>query len=126
MDYRYYFGRRDLCTLYVEHVRTKHGVSKIVFDGYSDKPSTKDHEHSRRSCAEIHCKVSTKVNIKQDVFLSSSGNKSRFIDILSVYLKRAGNLVIKCEEDADTEIVGCAVDVAKILQQFSFLLPRVN
>ena len=23
----------DLCNLYVKHVRTKHGVSKIVFDG---------------------------------------------------------------------------------------------
>ena len=30
-----------------------------------------------------------------------------------VYLGRAGNLVIKCEEEADIEIVRCVVDVAK-------------
>ena len=33
--------------------------------------------------------------------------------MLSDYLTRAGNIVIKCEEDADTEIVRCAIDVAK-------------
>ena len=105
------------CNLYVKHVRTKNGVSKIVFDGYIDKPSTKDRVHNRRimnkgGCAEVHCKISTKVNIKQNVFLSSGDNKSRFIDMLPDYLTRAGNLVIKCE-DADTDIVRCAVDVAK-------------
>ena len=108
----------ELCNLYVNHIKIKYGASKIVSDGYGDKPSTKDHNHTRRSmnkrgCAEVHCDVLTKENIKQDVFLSSCANKSRFIDMLSDYLARAGNIVIKCEEDRDTEIVRCAIDVAK-------------
>ena len=108
----------ELCNLYVNHIRTSHGVSNIVFDGYNDKPSTKDHEHTRRSmnkrgCAEVKFDVSTKVTIKQDVFLSSNTNKSRFINMLSNYLIGASNKVIKCDEDADTEIVKCALNVAE-------------
>ena len=113
----------ELCLQYVNHVKKNHGVGKVVFDGYSDKPSTKDHEHTRRtltrkgSAGPRHNSVlfnaATKVLMKQDKFLLSGENKSRFIDMLSGYLTRAGNDVVQCKNDADTEIVKCALDVAK-------------
>ncbi|KAG1671662.1 hypothetical protein GQR58_016344 [Nymphon striatum] len=81
---------REVCDLYVNHIKSKYGIGTIVFDGYMDGPSTKDHEHTRRSlnkrrCADVQCDLSTK----------------------------SGNKVIKCDEDADTEIVRCALYVAE-------------
>ncbi|KAG1693168.1 Prolyl 4-hydroxylase subunit alpha-2 [Nymphon striatum] len=81
---------REVCDLYVNHIKSKYGIGTIVFDGYMDGPSTKDHEHARRSinkrrCADVQCDLSTK----------------------------SGNKVIKCDEDADTEIVRCALYVAE-------------
>ena len=99
----------DVCKHYVKYVRKNYGTCNIVFDGYSEGPSTKDHEHvrrnaSKRSNTEVHCNVTNKINIKQDVFLANNTNKSRFIDMLSSYLREAGNTVVGCKEDADTEI----------------------
>ena len=53
-----------------------------------------------------------KCSIKQDVFLAISVNKSRFITILLKNLQRTGNKVVECEEDADTHIVRCALELA--------------
>ena len=80
----------DVCKLYVDHITSKQGISTIVFDGYSHTPSNKDLKHTRRSInkrgsVDVQRNVSTKVSIKQDVPLSSSTNKSRFIDMLSSY-----------------------------------------
>ncbi|KAG1649449.1 Heparan sulfate 2-O-sulfotransferase 1 [Nymphon striatum] len=68
---------REVCDLYVNHIKSKYGIGTIVFDGYMDGPSTKDHEHARRSinkrrCADVQCDLSTKVNLKQDVFYRAS------------------------------------------------------
>ena len=108
----------DVCRLYVDHIASKCGISTIVFDGCSDTRSTKVHELARRTinkrgCVDAQCNVSTKVNIKQDVLLSNSTNKSRFIDMLSGYLIKSGNKVINSDEDADTEIARCALYVAE-------------
>ena len=92
----------DVCKLYVDHIASKCGISTIVFDECSDTLSTKVHELARRTinnrgCVDAQCNVSTKVNIKQDVLLSNSTNKSRFIDILSGYLIKSGNKVMKMQ-----------------------------
>ena len=63
--------------------------------------------------------AATKVLMKQDKFFLSGENKSRFIDLLSEYLTRAGNDVVQCKSDADTEIVKCALDVSKTGRQFN-------
>ena len=89
-----------------------------MFGGYSDTPSTKDHEHARRNinkrgCIEFQCNVSTKVNTKQDVFPSNSTSKSRFIDMSSSYLIKSGKKVTNSDEDADTEIARCALHVTE-------------
>ena len=53
------------------------------------------------------------LNIKQDVFLSNSTSKSRFIDMLSSYLIMSGNKVINSDEDADTETARYALHVSE-------------
>ena len=53
-----------------------------------------------------------KCSIKQDVFLANGANKSRFITVLSKNLRRTGNKVVECEEDADTHIVRCTLELA--------------
>ena len=116
MAYKRTFG--DVCKLYVDHITSEHGIRTIAFDGYINTRSTKDHEYARRrinnrGCADVQCNVSTKVNIKQDVFPSNDTNKSRFIDILSSYLIKSRHKVIKTDGDADTEIARCAVNVAE-------------
>ena len=88
----------DVCKLYVDHITSEHGIRTIAFDGCINIRSTKDHEYARRrisnrGCADVQCNVSTKVNIKQDVFLSNCTNKSGFIDMLSSYLINSGNKV---------------------------------
>lgn len=47
---------QDIVKQYVSYVRCKYGTCCIVFDGYKQGPSIKDHEHQRRvkkSCADI-------------------------------------------------------------------------
>ena len=107
---------RDVSKLYVDNITSKHDISTIIFDGYSNAPSTKDHEPARKSinksgCVDVQCNVSTKVNIKQGVFLSISSNKSRFMYMLSSYLIKSGKKLINSDEDAETEIARCAVHV---------------
>jgi len=61
----------------------------------------------------FRCNDESQRKAKQDVFLRSSGNKSRFIGMLSTYLTEARITVIKCVEDADTQIAKSALDVAR-------------
>ena len=112
----------DLCASLLETFASfmwiKHDISTIVFDGYSIAPSTKDHEHARKDinkwgCVDVQCNVSTKVNIKQGVFLSVSTSKSRFIDILSSYLIKSGKELLNSDEDAETEIARCTLHVVE-------------
>ena len=106
----------EVCERYVRYVANKYKTCTIVFDGYDHGLSTKDHEHTRRSAKQSNTEVdftdSTKCRIKQDVFLSNSTNKSRFIIALSNKLRESGITVVECEEDADTHIVGCALQLA--------------
>ena len=46
----------DIAQQYVSYIRAKYGASGIVFDGYEQGPSIKDHEHQlrvARTCADI-------------------------------------------------------------------------
>lgn len=38
----------EIIRKYQDYVRSRYGTSTVIFDGYEDGPSTKDHEHSRR------------------------------------------------------------------------------
>ena len=73
----------------------------IVFDGYSDKPSTKDITHQRRSrgkqYATIHFTSVMKVKGKKEDFLSNLKNKKRFIDMLIHHFIENGITVVQAE-----------------------------
>ena len=73
------------------------------------------HHTKCKSSTELiqhHFTESMKCSIKQDVFLANGANKSRFITMLLKNLQRAGNKVVECQEDADTQIVRCALELA--------------
>ena len=80
-----------------------------MFDGYEAGPTTKDHEHLRRSLkkrgvAEITFNKETKVKMNQEAFLSNEKNKAQFVKMLSEFLIEDGQMVRNCKEYADTEI----------------------
>ena len=67
---------------YSVYVTRKYGRAIIVFDGYSDKPSTKDCAHMRKSGGTIgvtvHFTSSMPLQTKKEEFLSNKPNKQRF------------------------------------------------
>ena len=47
---------KEIAMQYVRYVQAKYGYACIIFDGYNQGPSIKDHEHQRRvtkMCADI-------------------------------------------------------------------------
>jgi len=58
--------------------------------------------------------VNMECSTKQNEFLANPKNKSQFIEQLAQKLKEANISTIVAEEDADTEVVGRAIDVPKI------------
>jgi len=53
------------------------------------------------------------LTIAQSSFLSNQQNKSRFIKMLSIYLKNNGYTVLQAADDADTMIVNETILKAK-------------
>lgn len=101
---------QDIVKQYVSYVRCKYGTCCIVFDGYKQGPSIKDHEHQRRvkkSCADIQVVESMEAYVNQETFLTNEGNKAQFITLLSQYLECDGQTVFNSTGDADTMIVSC-------------------
>ncbi|XP_065911780.1 uncharacterized protein [Dysidea avara] len=106
---------QDIVKQYVSYVRAKYGNCCIVFDGYKQGPSIKDHEHERRvkkACADIQLIESMEANVNQETFLSNEGNKAQFISLLSCYLKSDAQAVHNSPGDADTMIAACALQMA--------------
>ena len=96
---------------------SKFGQCAVVFDGYEGGPSTKDHEHCRRSVknrgtVEFIFNEEAKVKVNQEAFISNEKNKTRFIKMHSKFLTASRQTVRNCK-DADTEIVKCAIDFAE-------------
>jgi len=105
----------DIVKQYVSYVHGKYGSCCIVFDGYRQGPSIKDHEHERRlkkACADVQLIESMEANVNQEVFLSNEGNKSQFISLLSRYLHSDGQSVHNSAGDTDTIIVAKALQIA--------------
>ena len=90
---------------YSEYLISKYGLCTIVFDGYDNGPSIKDHEHMRK------CKTTSAfvkivphalvVHKDQHILLSNEKNKSQFIHLfptifvsaVSVYFKVSGTQI---------------------------------
>ena len=100
------------------YVIRKYGRAIVVFDGYSDKPSTKDCAYMRRSGGTIgvtvHFTSSMALHTKKEEFLSNKHNKQRLIALLSQRLEQAGCEIHQARGDADVLIVQTAfTSVAK-------------
>ena len=89
------------------YLSKNYGVCCDVFDGY-EEPSTKDHEHQRRSVklsADITLTGSSKCHRDQDAFLSNTKNKIQFIELLCHSLQSKGHTTKCSDGDADTLII---------------------
>ena len=79
---------------YSAYVIRKYCRTNVVFDGYSDNPSTKDCARMRRSGGTIGVTVrfisSMALQAKKEEFLSNKHNKQKFIALLSQRLEEAG------------------------------------
>ena len=89
---------------------SNYGKPTVVFDGYCNNPSTKDHEHFRRSlkstgCPDVKIQREMKVSINQQAFLSNDSNKMKLIDLISEKLEADGCIIKRSMDDADTMIV---------------------
>ena len=76
----------EVAEKYENFIRNRYGICHIVFDGY-DGPSTKDHEHLRRSgttSAYITVRKDSRCHKNQEAFLSNAENKAQFIGLLVV------------------------------------------
>ena len=73
--------------LYVWYVAQKYGAAAMVFDGYTDYPTTKDATHLRRSggCigVPVHFASGMMITSQMDEFLNNKANKQRFIHYIS-------------------------------------------
>ncbi len=91
----------------------------VVFDGYQSGPSTKDHEHVRRTgkagavAPTRHVTADMKQIRQQESFLANVENKTAFINLLMTVFQKAGIKVRQAPGDADTEIVSVALQLAR-------------
>ena len=107
-------------------LQNNYDSSIVVFDGYGNGTSTKDHEHRRRSKGIIFPYVLDvfpyeldMVAHKQNDFLSNQLNKSQFISLLEICLQTKGFTVHQSPNDADTLflIIGDGKIVMEVLSR---------
>ena len=101
---------------YQKYINLKFGRCNIVFDGYGNGASIKDHEHIHRMTRKsvdisVRCDIPAFCN--QSAFLSNEKNKKQFIELLGKALEESGHHVLYSQGDADTLIVSTALDIAK-------------
>jgi hypothetical protein len=107
----------DVALQYLSYLtRNYAGSVTVVFDGYCNGPSIKDHEHQRRSskCSpDVAFKPSMVVYENQTMFLSNERNKQAFVNFLASLVKDSGYTVFEAPDDADTLIAKTAIDFAR-------------
>jgi hypothetical protein len=112
---------RDIADTYMSYVYRNCGNDgrqvTIIFDGYGNGPSTKDHEHLRRtgktSAPNITVEECNTVSHNQETFLSNEHNKDQLIKLLMRSFSAAGHTVIQASDDADCDIARAALSRAK-------------
>ncbi|KAG1686747.1 hypothetical protein GQR58_008624 [Nymphon striatum] len=102
---------KQVINQYSSYATSNYGISStVVFHGYSDGPSVKDHEHNRRimtSSGYAHIQIEHYANVpsNQHGFLVNDENKSKLIDQLDSTLRTKINDVIRSNADADTYLL---------------------
>lgn len=101
---------------YVRFVTSRYGTTAIVvFDGYCNGPSTKDHEHQRRAkkvAPDIALDMLKASYKDQSAFLSNDNNKAAFVALLMTHLELAGHTVYQAKDDADTLVAEVGLKLA--------------
>ena len=95
----------DIVSQYQIHINMKLGHCHIVFDGYTNGESIKDHEHQHRmgkTSADIEVSGNLPAFCNQGPFLSNSNNKMQFIQLLGRALEGVGHHVKYSCGEADT------------------------
>ena len=106
---------KDICASYALFLSTYTSCTIVnVFDEYHCY-STKDMVHKVRGInGEITPEFSNALTAKHSQFLSNSGNKQRFIDLLSEYLEESGFTCLHAPADADVIICRTAMNIFKV------------
>ena len=110
----------DIMNAYISLVLFKFRSSPliVVFDGYGEASSTKDHEHKRRAgkvakvAPDILITPSLTINFDQEAVLANTTNKRQFIELLMQYMNKLGIVCKQSHGDADTDIVANALEAA--------------
>ena len=70
----------DVCQMYATHVKERYGTAVLVFDGYTDGPSTKDAIHliRTRTCSgvTVHFTGDMLMESKKDEFVANKEIKA--------------------------------------------------
>ena len=104
---------------YIAFVKQRFGkytCVNVVFDGYSDRMSTKGQEHLRRmskTSASIEITESSKVTCSRKAFLANIDSKDRLIKLLCTRLERERFVAVQSNGDADISIVKTALEYAE-------------
>ena len=92
---------------YSQYIKFKYGLCCVVFDGYDEDPSIKEHEHQRRSrnascCIKLDLH-NQKFHLVKKEFLKNSKSKAKFIELLSKHLANDGHDIRNSKGNADTQ-----------------------
>lgn len=102
---------------YVSFIKNNYGERvTIVFDGYSSistKSSEQDRRKQKKGCIDYQFTPEMVPQISQEVFLSSSKNKTQFIKMLLENFDRHNINWKQSEDDADLMIVETAIDQSR-------------
>ena len=107
---------KEIIEQYCHCLKYKYPSCTVIFDGYSTKPSIKDHEHARRfdqNSPYVTVSLNANAPNNQYIFLSNSKNKSQFIEQLKNRFLGTDIKVMQSENDADTMIVNTVINMAK-------------
>ena len=63
----------EIIQKYINYVQSRYGKCVVIFDGYQDGPSTKDHEHRRRLMKVV---ISPDVCVNLESEFSSTSQKA--------------------------------------------------
>ena len=106
----------ELAKMYSDYVSRKYGRALVVFDGYSNGPSTKDMTHLRRRgnpTVDVNFTTEMEVTEKKDCFLANQHNKESFISLLMLSMNDDDIQTCRAKGDADVLIVAKAIQSAE-------------
>lgn len=109
---------KTIVDTYVRYVRAKFKDSTVVFDGYGEEPSMKDHEHMRRMAGkkvypDVRVTPEFTISCDREVFLANEKIKGALIMMISTEMASHNIVVRQAKDDGDTLIVKTAMDLVK-------------